>query len=196
MNVRLLSALLFGAAVCTYWIWGAAVWAEPSQTKADGSNPQLGKLQRQIAELSLQLAQNELQVLVDANERLPNEFPRTAVEQAQQFVAAARQRVELTKGQQGPNLYSNYVNLAAAELKAAESQYRAAQAATRLVRDAVPPLELERLRLTTELTKTRFERAKLAKEVPEILLLSWQIEDLREQVRRLARQVELYRGNE
>ena len=160
------------------------------------SSDELAKINSQIAELSLKLAETELQVLVDANEKLANTFPRSAVDRLQQVVNAAKQRAAQTSKENGANVYSSYVTLTGGEMNAAALDYRTAMAANSQIKDAVPPLELERLRIAAELAKLRNERAQKAADVPDIVLVNWQLEDLRDQVRRLAQQVQLYRGNE
>lgn len=184
-----LTGLLIGA-----WLTGQLLSADPAASKTSGED--LAKLQRQIAETSLKLAENELQVLVEANKRLPNTFPKAAVERAQQIVEVAKARAGEVGKDADADAHANYLGLTAAEMTVAETQYKAALAATQQIKNAVPPLELQRLALTANLTKLRHERAKLAGSVPALVLLSWQLEDLREQVRNLSRQVELYRGNE
>lgn len=176
------------------WFTGQRLSADPPVPKTGGD--ELARLQRQIAETSLKLAENELQVLVDANERLPNTFPKAAVERAQQIVEVAKARAEQVGKDADADAHASYLGLATAEMNVAETQYKSALAANRQIKNAVAPLELQRLALTATLAKLRHERAKLAGNVPALVLLSWQLEDLREQVRNLSRQVELYRGNE
>jgi hypothetical protein len=192
MNARGFSAFVVIAAICSSWFAGRLMSADPPKSKP--TQDELGKIQRQIADVSLKLAETDLQVLVDANRKLPNTFPRSAVERLQQVVAVAKQRVAQTGKDE--DSHASYLALTEAEMNIADADYRTSLQANKQIKNAVPPLELERLRLTAELAMLRHDRAQHASKVPDILLLGWQLDDLREQVRRLGQQVELYRGNE
>jgi hypothetical protein len=174
------------------WLAGQLLSADPKPN----SSEELNRISGQIAAMSVKLAEVELQVLVDANEKLANTFPRSAVARLRQTVAAAKLQAANATKSDSASLHENYVALTGAEMHAAALEYQTALAANKSVKNAVPPLELERLKIMAELAKLRNERAQQSTGASEMDLLNWQIADLRDHVRRLSQQVELYRGNE
>ena len=193
MRPKFFVTLALFVAISGGWLAGRLMSADPPKSNdAD----QLAKINAQIARAELHLAETELKVLVDANTNLPNTFPRSAVMKLQQIVDAAKKRVEQSGKGDSADLHSSYIALTAAEMNSAATNYRTALAANKQIKDAVPALELERLHITAELAKLRSDRAQNAGGVSDIVLLGWQLDDLREEVRNISQQVELYRGNE
>lgn len=193
MRCKYFSVIVLIAILCGSWAAGRLFSADPPEKS---SSEDLAKIERQIAGASLKLAEVELQVLVDANQKLANTFPRSAVERSQQALALAKERAAQAGKDDDADLHTSYVDLTKSEWDVADANYRAAVRANKQIKDAVPRLEVERFRLLAELAKLRYDRAQQAGKLPEIVLLNWQVEDLRNQIRRLVHQVELYRGNE
>lgn len=193
MRPKFYVTLALMVAISGGWFAGHLMSADPPKASDSDS---LAKINAQIARAELHLAETELKVLVDANTKLANTFPRSAVMKLQQVVNAAKKRVEQADKADSHTMLASYVALTAAELNSADTNYRTALAANKQIKDAVPALELERLKITAELAKLRNDRAQQAGTASEVSLLSWQLDDLREKVRNISQQVELYRGNE
>jgi hypothetical protein len=190
MNVGVAAAIAIAA-----WFAGQGMHAEtPANSQTSGGD--LAKIDLAYNENALKLAETELQILVSANEKLPNMFPKVDVDRARAIVALAKWRLDHVRKNVKVAEYENYLVAAEADAKIAQLSYDTSVAANKRIANAVTPLDLEALRLRAELGKLRVERVRAAKTQPDLVMLRWQIQDLRDQIARLTTEVELYRGNQ
>jgi hypothetical protein len=157
-----------------------ALVVQQNQVPAQAANTgAVGELNMRYAEVYLQMAQLQLQRAIDTNKQVPGTFTNTAVEALRQSVFVAEKQLEMLKNSNGQpvNMF-----LVSAEVNARSSlaAYNRAKAVNQMSPGAIPPVEIERLRLTAELAKINLEKAKSIGNESSQEFVQWQIDQLRE----------------
>jgi hypothetical protein len=163
--------------------------AQQNQAPARAANAAAsGELNVRYAEIYLQMAQLQLQRAIDTNKQVPGTFTNTAVEALRQSVFVAEKQLEMLKNSNGQpvNMF-----LVSAEVNARSSLagYNRAKAVNQMSPGAIPPVEIERLRLTAELASINLEKVKSIGNESSQAFVQWQIDQLREEFFQLRNQL-------
>jgi hypothetical protein len=145
----------------------------------------------QLAGVKLKLADVEYHRAVELNTRSPGLIPRTVVEQLEDEVAEARERLELTRDKKRDPRALHLLELEDV-LKIAKIRVEAAEKTNQRDPNAVSKLDLESLRLKAEAARLMLARARDpgSEESPTARLQS-QIDQLRDDIQNLNNRVEI-----
>ncbi len=157
------------------------------------TSPALMEFQSQYSQLNLKLAQLELQRALDVNRRIPNTFSQAAIAALRQSADLAKLHVEQIQKHTKDPLYGLYIGSEEASMKIAENEYRSALGTNERLQNTYSPDDLERLKLTYEVAKTRWEYARELESQPPLTRIEWQLELMREEMVRLRARVEQLR---
>lgn len=141
---------------------------------------------------NLELATHDLQVASNANRRIPNMTSKLTMIRLQNQVKVAEKLLEQAMTRDVDDLHMAHLQSVENDLDLAERQLKWAEEVSQKHSGSVRDDQLERLRLSAELARLAFQRAKS----PEITAdpmnhVQWQIDRLRSEV--LSLQVEFER---
>jgi hypothetical protein len=181
-TIGMVLGCLAGAALVT-----SVNTAEPQPAKKPGTVDEANIM---YVDAHLALAKADLQKALDANALFANTYPQAAVVYLQRTVEIAQKRSEIVHNPSASR-YDAYVALTEGVVHIANDDYQKAQAANQRRPNAVAAPEVERLRLTAEVARLRWERAKLSADQPELTILHWHLQDLTDEVLRLRGRLEM-----
>jgi hypothetical protein len=161
------------------------------QTAAPAANNGAAGIDVQLAEVKLKLADMEYRRAVETNRRSAGLIPRTVVEQLQDGVAEAKERLELTRDKKRDPRALHFLELEDV-LKIAKLRVEAAEKTNQRDPAAVSKLDLESLRLKAEAARLMLARAREpASEESPTAHLQAQIDQLRDEIQSLNNRVEI-----
>jgi hypothetical protein len=166
---------------------------QAGQQRYPAPSAALNEFHTQYAAMSLQLANLELKRAMDVNRRIPNTFSQAAIAALRQSANIAQLHVDLIEKKAKDPLYGLYIGSEEASMKIAQEEYQSALGTNERVRNTYTGEDLDRLRLTYEVAKLRWENARELENQPPITRIEWQIELMREEVVRLRARVEQLR---
>ncbi len=140
------------------------------------------------ARAQLQLAEVNLNRVEQSNKRVAGAVPGSVVAEYQHDVQVAQTRLEQATAGQPSSEFQAWLRRAEAERKAAETTWKKATAVNIRVPGSFGPLEIERLRLRTEVAKLQLERGQALVDSGREAQLQWKIEMLDNEVQRMKEQ--------
>jgi len=141
----------------------------------------------------LQLAQHDLQSALNVNRRIPNLNTKLTMVRLRNQVKYATKLVEQAMTKDVDDLHMAHLRSVENDVAIADQQLRWAEESNRKYSDTVGKDELKRLRLSLQLARLGFERAKDPKMMTDPMYhFQWQIDRLRSEV--LSLQIEFERN--
>jgi hypothetical protein len=145
----------------------------------------------QLAEVKVKLADVDYRRAVETNRRSPGLIPRTVVEQLQDELAEARERLELTRDKKRDPRALHLLELEDV-LKIATLRVEAAEKTNQRDPAALSRLDLESLRLKAEAARLMLARAREPeRHESDTERLQAQIDQLRDEIQNLNNRVEI-----
>jgi exonuclease VII large subunit len=141
-------------------------------------------LEVRYARTQVELAQANLKRVESKNKRIANVVASNVVEQYRQDVEVAQS--QLDDAQQGSRKsFDVWLRAAEANWKAADTAWRSAVVANKQAAGAVNPLDVERLRLRTQLYRIDLERGQALVDQPREAQLEWRVSVMNDEMERL-----------
>lgn len=167
-----------------------ATKAGPPAAEAPASSTESHALDQKILNLRARLAEIDWQKAVDSNKQVPGTFTADEIDRRLAAFKFAQQRADQAKAGSGAQA-SQALRLAQANLKVYEIEYQKALAANKNSADAVPPLEVERLKLQADLGRLQVAREQSTGSGQMVAShMTAGLEELREEVQNLRSRVE------
>ncbi len=165
--------------------------ADGEKQSSKSSDNGVAAIDVQLAEVKLKLADVEYRRAVETNHRSPGLIPRSVVEQLEDEVAEARERLELTRDKKRDPRALHLLELEDV-LKIAKLRVEGAEKTSQRDPAAVSKLDLDSLRLKAEAARLMLARAREPDpgETTTTRLQS-QIDQLRDDIRSLNNRVEI-----
>ena len=179
-------AMLFLIAVLLPALGSHRVWSQDKSAEATDVNVR-------YFQANLELAKHDLQVASTANRRIPNMTSKLAMIRLQNQVKYAAKLLEQSMTKDVDDLHMAHLQTVENDLTLAERQLKWAEEVSQKHSGSVRDDQLARLRLSAELARLAFKRAKDSKITADpITHVQWQIDRLRSEVLNL--QVEFERN--
>jgi hypothetical protein len=185
MDKRLFPLLAAGMILGAYPV--AAGPAEPAAKRAVGEKQE--SLDVRYARMKLELAEANLQKVQRMNQRVPGAVPAEVIREYQQDVEVARSRLQAAAGGGGGNPFQTWVSRAEAAARSAELEWNNALAVNRRTPGTVEAIDLERLRLRSEVARLDLERGQALLDASPEAQRQWQVGFLENEVQRLNEEV-------
>jgi hypothetical protein len=137
------------------------------------------------ARAQLQLAQASLKRVEQSNKQIAGSVPSSVVADYQHDVDVAKTRLEQATAGRAASEFQVWLQRAAAEQKTAETTWKNAKTVNERVPGTFEPLDVERFRLRTEVSKLQLERGQGLVNSGHEAQMQWEIDVLDNQVQRL-----------
>jgi hypothetical protein len=138
----------------------AAAAEDPLEELAD----RRAEIDARYAEVYLKIAELNLRSALDANTRVPNTVAPAEVDRLRQIVRLAKVQSKAAEGTEGADDESLTIENDNGQVKMAQEALRRTIAASNRAPGVVPRIELDRLRLLTELGRLQLAKDKVAAE--------------------------------
>lgn len=186
MDKRLLQLLAAGVILAAYPL--VAGPTGPAAKPGVGENPNQESLDVRYARMKLQLAQANLEKVQRMNQRVSGAVPAEVIREYLQDVAVARARLQAAAGG-GGNPFQAWMSRAEAAAQSAELQWNNALAINRRTPGTVETIDVERLRLRSEVARLDLERGQALLDASPEAQRQWQVDFLENEVQRLNEEV-------
>jgi hypothetical protein len=172
----------------------AVAWDGRSEADSAKDSPAVRYARAHVA-----LAEANLKKVEVTNQRVANAVPRNVVAEYREDLELARMRLEQSLRNPGAAPMPIWLRTAEAVSKNAETEWKSAVAANQRMAGAVDELEVERLRIQSQLAKVRLEFGRSLSGRPVDEQRQWQmaflmdeLELVKEQIRRSPPSVRIY----
>ncbi len=166
--------------------------ADQQDQKAADKKEEKEDIQVQVAKAYVKVVEAEYNKYAETNRKLPGTIRPQVMQALQTAIREAQDRVKLAQNDDMSD-GEIYIASAKADLLDAEEALRKANAANLQFADTVGPSEVARLKAVIDLAKLKVQMAdKLSSDTP-LSRVSWELEQLREEVQELRLIVALLR---